>query len=201
MKQIIYFIILIFNLSIYAQESNPQNKKVKYKLENILEDIIEINFYTSKGETNKLITFLSENDFIRSTQDKNEMTYFRLRSDETLDYTVRIGKENSEFNLIHSSNMLWNKKSMMKTKTALNSILELSEGMYSIKSKNVYDKSGVQSGFFNKFCYVYPPTKTILYIDYFFFFEKNSGKIYQTISVPTKQKNINRNSFFNPTSI
>ena len=79
------------------------------KVENILNEIIEINSYTTKGETKKLLLFFENNNLSKNPDYDDGLSYIKYYPDNDLDYLITIEKTEIECILVKKFNMQWNK--------------------------------------------------------------------------------------------
>jgi len=130
----LFHLFLLFSLSSYGQ--TPSDTKAKIEVDNhtleqdfetseklveILTEMIEVSYYTSKGKTAELMSFISDNGLIK-INDQLPMRYVPYRSDLDLDYVILLNKDEIEFPLMHESEMplAWSSpKEIMFALTAL----------------------------------------------------------------------------------
>lgn len=103
MGKLLIFIFCFFTTFITSAQIT------KNKVEEILNDIIEINSYTTKGQTEKLLLFFDNNNFSKNPDYNDGVSYINYYPDNDLDYLVTIGKSDIEFILVKKFDMQWSK--------------------------------------------------------------------------------------------
>ncbi len=126
MKNIFY--IATFSI---LSVSNLFPQSYTNKIEDLLKEIVEINFYTSKSETQKLLDFLDKENFIKQNSEDTDLQYFKLYSDKKIDYIILFKKESIEFILTHeSSSMNWESYQAEEVLQSIHSLMGLPNHMF-----------------------------------------------------------------------
>lgn len=113
----------------------------KERIQNLLEEIIEINSYTHFGKTKELLSFLEKNNFTKLPNQDEGLAYSKIYPDKELDYTIIIGKKEIEFVLIQNTEIYWDRYDVKNIYNSLKSTMGLPPKTY----KEAYQRLNEQS--------------------------------------------------------
>lgn len=111
------------------------------KVEKILNEIIEINSYTTLGKTKKVMEFFENNNFAKLPNQDEVVTYSKFYPDKNLDYTIMIGNSEIECVLLKKFDMNWNKYEVSTVYYSLKSLMGLPEKTFNQAKKQLKEDS------------------------------------------------------------
>lgn len=132
----IFFSVMSFSITIFS--FGQMNSE---RVEKILNEIIEINSYTSQGQTKKLISFFDNKNFTKLPNQNEGVTYSKFYPDKNLDYTIIIGKSEIECVLLKNFDINWNKYEVSSVYYSLKSLMGLPNKTFNQAKKQLEEDS------------------------------------------------------------